>query len=218
MSKSLMKLSVCLYLGFFSTSSFAASFDCKKAASLVEKAICSNPTLSKLDDSLAKAYKQALNKASDQASLQAEQRAWLSKVRNPCRNEHCIQEAYQVRLAELDGNVNPAEIAGFVGEYQRFFKGKPDEHTATLSIKSIINNKVSIKGDSIWVGNLETGNVNLGTIEGEFPISQRTLYYHDEYACKFTVIFKSNGLEVKNDNGQCGGLNVSFNGSYRKVK
>lgn len=32
--------------------SYAASFDCQKASSSVEKAICSNPTLGKLDEAI----------------------------------------------------------------------------------------------------------------------------------------------------------------------
>lgn len=218
MFKKLICLSISsLILVVLSTTSFAASFDCKKSSTLVEKAICSNPKLSKLDDSLAKAYKQALDKAGDRASLQAEQRDWLSKIRNPCRHEACIQEAYQVRLAELDVNVSQTQLTKFIGEYQRFFQGKPDEHTATLSIKASTKNKVRVAGDSVWVGNAEIGSVNLGNIEGEFPLSNNTLYYHDDYGCKFTILFKQASLEVKNDNHRCGGLNVSFNGNYKKI-
>ena len=43
-----------------SYNSYAASFDCKKAATLVEQAICSNQKLSNLDQQLATMYKKAL--------------------------------------------------------------------------------------------------------------------------------------------------------------
>src|SRR5215472_14292419 len=46
-------------LAFIGTSQ-AASFDCAKAQTKVEKLICSNPTLSKADDALAAAYKKAM--------------------------------------------------------------------------------------------------------------------------------------------------------------
>lgn len=39
---------------------FAASFDCTKAKSPVEKAICSDAELGKLDEDLSKVYKDAL--------------------------------------------------------------------------------------------------------------------------------------------------------------
>jgi uncharacterized protein len=38
----------------------AASFDCGKATSEVEKLICGNEELSRLDDSLSEAYQEAL--------------------------------------------------------------------------------------------------------------------------------------------------------------
>lgn len=41
----------------------AAGFDCAKAASPTEKAICADAALSKLDGDLAAAWKQALGKA-----------------------------------------------------------------------------------------------------------------------------------------------------------
>ena len=37
----------------------AASFDCAKASSPTEKMICQNPNISKLDDRLSAAYKEA---------------------------------------------------------------------------------------------------------------------------------------------------------------
>jgi uncharacterized protein len=42
------------------TNMHAASFDCGKAASEVEKLICGDDELSKLDDSLSEAYQEAL--------------------------------------------------------------------------------------------------------------------------------------------------------------
>lgn len=216
MLKSMLRFSAGLCLVLVSTNSLAASFDCKKATTLVEKAVCANPKLSKLDDALGKAYTQALSRVNDKASLQAEQKDWLAKIRNPCRTEHCIQEVYQIRLAELTADTQPIQSTIF-GEYQRYYQGKLDEHTATLNITALGKYKAKITGDSIWIGDAARGNVNLGNIEGEFPISNNMLYYHDEYACKFTVIFKAQSLEVKNDNGRCGGLNVSFNGFYKKL-
>lgn len=42
------------------TGAHAASFDCKKARSEDEKAVCASPELSRLDDDMAAAYKAAL--------------------------------------------------------------------------------------------------------------------------------------------------------------
>jgi DNA-directed RNA polymerase specialized sigma subunit len=54
--------------GLLSTQATAASFDCNKAASWVEKSVCSNAELSKLDDQLAKSYHDALASLSERES------------------------------------------------------------------------------------------------------------------------------------------------------
>jgi len=43
-----------LLLGLFSTPAAAASFDCQKAATWLEKKVCSNAELSKLDGEIVK--------------------------------------------------------------------------------------------------------------------------------------------------------------------
>ena len=56
---------------------FAASFDCGKATSEVEKIICSDDELSKLDESLNKAYLQALEWKDIKNRIIKSQRQWL---------------------------------------------------------------------------------------------------------------------------------------------
>lgn len=81
----------------------ATSFDCAKAASFVEKAICSSVTLSKLDDALSENY-QSMRTANigDGASkdLQATQKKWLAE-RNRCTDEKCVARAYRRRIDEI---------------------------------------------------------------------------------------------------------------------
>lgn len=55
-------------IGFmFPAMTFAASFDCSKAGTPIEKAICSYPELSALDEQLASVYRVAATKAADQS-------------------------------------------------------------------------------------------------------------------------------------------------------
>lgn len=79
----------------------AASFDCAKAQTDIEKAICSDPALSSLDVDLGKAYKQALRQSADAKQTSAEQREWLEIVRNACHDTSCINAAYIARINEL---------------------------------------------------------------------------------------------------------------------
>jgi uncharacterized protein YecT (DUF1311 family) len=80
------------------------SFDCKKAASRIERQICDDSLLGKLDSALAGNYASML--ASDfggsKASLKAEQRAWVAK-RDACKDRSCLIEAYRVRIDETCG-------------------------------------------------------------------------------------------------------------------
>jgi uncharacterized protein len=82
----------------------AASFDCAKASSLVEKAVCADAELSRLDDTMAKSYQQAMADTPNAAALRAQQRSWLKEVRNACRDVACLTTAYAERIAALRGS------------------------------------------------------------------------------------------------------------------
>ena len=81
----------------------AASFDCAKASSHLEKAICASPTLSKLDSELADAYGVAALTHADAESLKSDQRAWLRETRNKCADEACLETVYKQRIVALRG-------------------------------------------------------------------------------------------------------------------
>lgn len=91
-----------------SSNAIAASFDCAKAVSVVEKTVCSTPEISQLDDALAAAYKSAQVRSSEKAQLAREQRLWLAQ-RNACGGDQvCIRTAYEARLKALSGAKEPA--------------------------------------------------------------------------------------------------------------
>lgn len=78
----------------------AASFDCAKASTQVERVICSDPTLSDLDMRVAQAYRAAAG-GQDAVAIRTEQRQWLSEVRSKCTDVRCLTEAYNARLEAL---------------------------------------------------------------------------------------------------------------------
>lgn len=80
----------------------AASFDCGKAVAPVEKQICADPELSGLDERLAATYQKVLDTAPDKESVKRRQREWLTTVRDACRDEKCVRNAYIARLKELN--------------------------------------------------------------------------------------------------------------------
>ncbi len=77
------------------------SFDCAKASTPTEYAICDNPKLAELDLALAEAYRAA--RARNVPGLKARQKAWLAE-RDRCRsNVACLEQQMRARLAELGG-------------------------------------------------------------------------------------------------------------------
>lgn len=81
----------------------AAAFDCKRALSDTEKLVCSSADLSQLDSQLATIYALALN---DVVPVKRDgiikgQRRWIAEVRDACKDEACLKQGYEGRIAAL---------------------------------------------------------------------------------------------------------------------
>lgn len=89
------------------TGLFKTSYDCGKADTDVEKAICHVEEVAKLDVELGSVYKSLLPKLSDakRDSLRAEQRVWLAERDKRCVLYKgwvdCLSDYYQKRIDEL---------------------------------------------------------------------------------------------------------------------
>ncbi|MDO8466251.1 MAG: lysozyme inhibitor LprI family protein [Gallionella sp.] len=92
-------------------SSQAASFDCAKAQTNVEKLICADAGLSKLDEELNTAYKTFLNISGEhQDVIKNAQRFWL-KIRDACSDAECLRQSYEKRLSMFKSDISAkAEI------------------------------------------------------------------------------------------------------------
>ncbi len=86
----------------------AASFDCEKAATKVEKMICVDSELSKLDDELAATYRSALQNKKQADSIRQVQKQWV-KNRNGCVDLACVKRAYEARLHGLSSKSESME-------------------------------------------------------------------------------------------------------------
>lgn len=91
------------------------SFNCQKAASVVERAICSDEILADLDQQLGKIWKSflsAFNDADMKAQMRQEQSAWVTS-RNQCQADiNCISTAYKQRLNALGFEQHNHPLAG----------------------------------------------------------------------------------------------------------
>lgn len=93
-----MKNIITLLTLFLPNLGFSASFDCSKASTSVEKMICQNSKLNKLDERMAEVYKEV--RKLDQSVI-ASQKEWLKEVRS-CRDEKCLENSYAIRVEELE--------------------------------------------------------------------------------------------------------------------
>lgn len=91
----------------------AASFDCKKASTKIEKLICSNETVSQYDEELGQYYKEALLKYPDRKEmLIRQQRNWIKWIRNSCSDPSCLATLYSARLGEVRRAVDVPGLDG----------------------------------------------------------------------------------------------------------
>lgn len=111
----LLPLALALLVMHISISVKAASFDCTKARSSMEKLICSDAELSALDESLAKNYIAARGRLSPSAAkvFSAGQLSWLRFHSTYCfvsydaskadavQAKHCLVDAYSERIKEF---------------------------------------------------------------------------------------------------------------------
>lgn len=104
MKRSVFNLvSALFFLALQIPTSIAASFDCTKAGTQVEKLICSTAVLGELDVALSTNYKniRASNIGdSAGADLLQTQREWM-RQRNTCSSADCIERIYRKRLDEI---------------------------------------------------------------------------------------------------------------------
>jgi uncharacterized protein YecT (DUF1311 family) len=82
-----------------------ASFDCQKAATATETAICTSHDLAGWDRSAALAFKEAIARSPEKAGdIREEQRRWLKK-RDACGGKsECLRETFWERVQELTMN------------------------------------------------------------------------------------------------------------------
>ncbi len=95
----------------------APSFDCKKASSPDEKAICENYSVAWLDRQLARAWKEAKQRVGNQGlgALRASQSSWLSSRRGCGSDGACLGDRYMAQLKKLTavGSERPSISGAF---------------------------------------------------------------------------------------------------------
>lgn len=98
----------------------AASFDCAKAQSKVEKMICADAELSKLDEDMAHAWARYREKYFYEEHVRGTQKNWIAQ-RNRCTSTQCLLQAYQERIAFINsGQTQPVTLGELKGKLRKF--------------------------------------------------------------------------------------------------
>lgn len=84
----------------------AASFDCSRASTSVERLICDDPTLSAADEAMVDAF-QALRDSDP--TLASDQIDWLAE-RDRCETVECLSSAYLARIDQLEDRKRQAQL------------------------------------------------------------------------------------------------------------
>lgn len=109
---SVMRIGWCIVLVIAGAAAHAASFDCAKAKTPKEKAICTTPALSKADEKMAMAYRAVLAAAPSEmtSEIREGQRVWLRKIGDSCKQDNptpdtslsqCLMVEYDSRIHHL---------------------------------------------------------------------------------------------------------------------
>jgi len=79
------------------------SFDCRRARTSGERAVCDSPSLAALDRSMAAQYRSAAaNGGPEERRLLASTRDRFLGFRDRCNNDSCIASTYRGRMREID--------------------------------------------------------------------------------------------------------------------
>lgn len=87
-----------------SSSAQAASYDCTRAETAAEIAVCDHPGLNRLDEEMTASYRSLLNQLPPRQAnrLREDQRSWII-ARDSCgADTRCLRARYQERIARLN--------------------------------------------------------------------------------------------------------------------
>ncbi len=111
----------------------------------------------------------------------------------------------------------PTTIDFYSGRYKR--SGK---NSAEINVRRLADGTLKVEGEAYWMGNND--NVHTGDMSGIVSVKNFQAVYSDKNVpCKFTLTFGSDNnirkasINVSGDDGNCGGMNVTFNGTYQRT-
>lgn len=192
------------------------SFDCDRATTPVEQAICADEDLADLDQALHYTYYDLKEVRGDAASDEAR---WL-RERNACRSaidiKECVADAYLDRLLEIGSVVNP-----LVGFFTRGALGVESDEFKGLSVAEILpdtNRNLSVSGWSV-ASNSGRSTCDM-ELQGQVVAGETVAAYSDEDSvCIARLTRTASGVHIDTSDGCrifCGGA-ATWGGDYRRL-
>lgn len=136
------------------TQTVAASFDCAKAKTAIEKAICADVRLAKLDADVANLYNENMKHLSNSGkqNLRIDEVQWVKSIPTLCRFaienkdqtnlSNCIQDTYERRKNVLSEFLKPVAGLYKFPVSDRALKGSYQLLDGNSKLANLINNKV----------------------------------------------------------------------------
>lgn len=114
-----------------------------------------------------------------------------------------------VRLYETDNTLTEQQQYG--GHYE--LAEYPEQYIDVLFLSP---QTVKLQAHAQWQG-LEPQNIHFGDVTSILPWTKNSLVYRNEVdGCELNLNF-DNAAVKGTDNGECGGVNVRFNGTYKRT-
>lgn len=192
---------ICLTLLSYSAVA-APSFNCSKATTPIEQAICNTDTLSEYDNLMGQLYQQLKSNAEAKTS----QKQWLKTRNQRCATAEvdCLAELYRAQLLALDRYFSAQDQEG---EYR--LSGGNREMTVTLTSKGKQGFQVQLSGAG--------GNGWTCDFEGSGPLTGNQVIVRDPELSADAVIevtLHNRLLEVTTEGSGFCGLNGYAAGLY----
>lgn len=129
---------------------------------------------------------------------------WACSWYQPRRGPEKVgwMEASRLDIREAEAEPPPAR---WVGEWESY-------RNSLSVLRGGRGGRLAVRGQAYWQG--VGDNVHVGEVAGEAAPSGNALALEDD-TCRVVLRLVGPYLVV-NDNGQCGGVNVTFDGVYRK--
>lgn len=151
---------ILISLVFTSGVAESVGFDCAKARTLVEKTICADENLAKVDEAVNELYGPLLRDSFNPILLKQEQIYWLKNKRDKCDSAECIRQAYRKRRDQLNRWRRFTEMWDSTFAHIDFYDDAPP--TDLLTDKTIGAKTREVTGDkfSLLEASLSTSSGN----------------------------------------------------------